>query len=130
MAIQSSDDPEAFNDFEHQGWETISAGYERHFARLTRQTVPSTLDAAGVARGTRTLDVCTGPGMLAEAALERGAEAVGLDFSSEVIEIAKRNVPDAEFHQGDAQALHSKMTASMPWSVAMASFTYQIPKRR
>lgn len=105
MAIQSSDDPEAFNDFEHQGWETISAGYERHFARLTRQTVPSTLDAAGVARGTRTLDVCTGPGMLAEAALERGAEAVGLDFSSEVIEIAKRNVPDAEFHQGDAQAL-------------------------
>lgn len=105
MAIQSSDDPEGFKNFEHQGWEANSAGYDRHWARLTRQTVASTLDAAGVVKGTRTLDVCTGPGMLAEAALARGAEAVGLDFSGEVLEIAKRNVPDAELHQGDAQAL-------------------------
>lgn len=105
MAIQNSSDPKAFNDFEYQGWQTNSAGYERHFARLTRQTVPATLDAAGVVSGARVLDVCTGPGMLAEAALERGTKAVGLDFSSEAIEIAKRNVPKAEFHQGDAQAL-------------------------
>lgn len=105
MAIQKSDDPEAFNDFEHKGWGTVSEGYERYFARLTRQTVAATLDAAGVARGMRTLDVCTGPGMLAEAALQRGAKAVGLDFSNEVVEIARRNVPDAEFHRGDAQSL-------------------------
>jgi SAM-dependent methyltransferase len=30
---------------------------------------------------------------------------VGLDFSGEVIEIAKRNVPGAKFRQGDAQEL-------------------------
>lgn len=105
MTIQNSNDPKAFNDFEHQGWDTVSAGYEQHFARLTRQTVASTLDAARVANGMRTLDVCTGPGMLAETALKRGANVVGLDFSSKVIEIAKRNVPNAEFHQGDAQSL-------------------------
>jgi ubiquinone/menaquinone biosynthesis C-methylase UbiE len=43
--------------------------------------------------------------MIAGAAIQRGAEVVGLDFSGEVIEIAKRNVPQAEFRQGDAQDL-------------------------
>jgi SAM-dependent methyltransferase len=51
------------------------------------------------------LDVCTGPGMLAQAAMERGAQVVGLDFSRKVIEIAERNVPSVEFQEGDAQAL-------------------------
>ncbi len=53
MPIQSSSDPKAFNDFEHAGWEGSSAGYERHFARLTRKTVAATRDAARVAEGTR-----------------------------------------------------------------------------
>jgi SAM-dependent methyltransferase len=105
MAIEISNDPKVFSDFEHQGWETNSAGYEQHWARLTRQTVPATLDAAGVGRDTRVLDVCSGPGMLTAAALERGAEAIGLDFSDKVVAIARRNVPEAEFYQGDAQAL-------------------------
>lgn len=105
MTMESSREPSAFRDFEHDGWETVSLGYERHFARLTTQTVPATLDAARVAEGTRLLDVCTGPGMLAGAALERGALVVGLDFSGKLLEIAKRNVPGAQFQQGDAQAL-------------------------
>ena len=105
MTIESSHDPKAFQDFEHEGWETISAGYEHHFARLTRQAVPATLDAVGITQGMRLLDVCTGPAMLAGAATQRGADVVGLDFSGEVIEIANRNVPQAEFRQGDAQDL-------------------------
>jgi len=51
------------------------------------------------------LDVCTGPGILAAAAVERGARVVGLDFSGNVVEIARRNVPEAEFRLGGAQAL-------------------------
>lgn len=105
MAIDTSNDPEVFADFEHQGWETNSAGYDRHWARLTRRTVPATLDAAGVAAGSRVLDVCSGRGMLCAAALDRGATAVSLDFSNKVVAIAGRNVPDGAFHQGDAQAL-------------------------
>jgi len=105
MAIESARDPKAFQDFEHDGWEAVANGYERHFARLTGQTVPTTLDAARIAAGMRVLDVCTGPGMLAAAALERGAQVVGLDFSDKLIEIAKRNVPGAEFQQGDAQVM-------------------------
>jgi SAM-dependent methyltransferase len=63
------------------------------------------LDAARVTRGMRVLDVCCGPAMLAAGALERGAEAVGLDFSVEAVELARRLVPKGRFEQGDAQAL-------------------------
>ena len=95
MAIESSRNPGAFREFEHDGWETVSVGYERHFARLTTQTVPAILDAAHVAEGMRVLDVCTGPGMLAGSAVKRGAQVVALDFSGKFIEIARRNVPGA-----------------------------------
>jgi SAM-dependent methyltransferase len=105
MPIQQSDDPAKFQQFEHSGWEAVSDGYEKHFAKLTAQSVPALLDAAGLEAGMRLLDVCTGPGMLAAAALDRGAAATGLDFSSQVIAIARRNVAGAAFDQGDAQDL-------------------------
>ncbi len=63
------------------------------------------LNAARVTRGMRVLDICCGPGMLAAGALERDAEAVGLDFSAQAIELARRLVPKGRFQQGDAQAL-------------------------
>lgn len=50
------------------------------------------LDAARVTRGTQVLDACCGPAMLAAGALERGAEAVGLNFSSAAVELARRLV--------------------------------------
>ncbi len=101
--MQRAKDPEAFTAFEHEGWQTSSAGYQKHFTRLTRQTVPPTLDAAGVQAGMRVLDVCAGPGLLAAAAIERGADVVALDFSSEAVAIGRRTVPGAVFRQGDAQ---------------------------
>ncbi len=51
------------------------------------------------------LDVCCGPGMLAAAAMTRGAQASGVDFSNAAITIATANVPDAKFHACDAQSL-------------------------
>jgi SAM-dependent methyltransferase len=63
------------------------------------------LDAAGVSRGMKVLDVCCGPGPLAAGALERGAEATGLDLSEAAVELARKLVPNGRFQQGDAQAL-------------------------
>lgn len=105
MTIQTSEQPDAFRAFELEGWQTNSAGYDRHFGPITRQAVEPTLDAAGVGPGMRVLDVCTGPGILAEAALARGAEAVGLDFAPAWVAAARGRVRGAEFIEGDAQAL-------------------------
>ena len=105
MVIERSKNPEAFIGFERAGWDANIAGYNQAFGSVSRQTVGPLLNAANVSAGMRVLDVCTGPGMLVEAAIERGAEAVGLDFSAQAIELARALVPAGEFRQGDAQAL-------------------------
>lgn len=105
MKIESSKEPREFTKFEHQGWETISRGYEQHFGPLTSQSTSALLDLAEVGTGVSVLDVCCGPGMISAAAVERGAKASGIDFSSEAINIAKSNVEGAEFREGDAQSL-------------------------
>jgi ubiquinone/menaquinone biosynthesis C-methylase UbiE len=105
MAIEKSKSPDAFIGFERAGWDANIAGYDRAFGSVSRQTVRPLLDAANVGPGMRVLDVCTGPGMSVQAALDCGAHAVGLDFSQAVVDLARRLVPAGEFHQGDAQAL-------------------------
>ena len=65
-------------------------------------------------------------GMLAAGVMERGAEAIGLDFSLEVVELASKLVPTGRFERGDAQALRTRRKVSMPCSADTASCTYQI----
>jgi SAM-dependent methyltransferase len=105
MSVEQSRDSKQFSAFELSGWDTNIGGYASAFGAVARQTVGAMLDAARVTRGTRVLDVCCGPGMLAAGALERGAEAIGLDFSLEAVELARKLVPNGRFEQGDAQAL-------------------------
>lgn len=105
MDIETSNDPVAFSEFENSGWDEISAAYEHFFGPLTDQSTLVVMQSARVRSGTRFLDVCTGPGMLAHEAAKIGADVLGVDFSEEALTIARRNVPDASFHQGDAQDL-------------------------
>ena len=105
MQIEKAKDASAFTDFERAGWDDNIAGYDDAFGAVSRQSVGAMLNAARISAGMKVLDVCTGPGMLAEAALQCGAEAVGLDFSREVVKLAQERVAGGEFHQGDAQNL-------------------------
>jgi ubiquinone/menaquinone biosynthesis C-methylase UbiE len=104
MTIEKSRNPAEYLAFERVGWGEHIAGYNDTFGAVTRQTVEATLDAAKVRAGTRVLDICCGPGMLADAATKRGASAVGIDFPG-VVALARRLVPAAEFQSGDALAL-------------------------
>jgi SAM-dependent methyltransferase len=98
-------DPEAFHAFEQSGWERASAHYEDAFGTLTPQAAGPLLDAAGVSRGRRVLDVATGPGPIAAAAAERGADVIGLDFSAAMIAESRRRHPAIAFREGDAETL-------------------------
>lgn len=95
----------AFHEFEQEGWERAAEFYGDAFGALTAQTAGPILDAAGVARGTRLLDVATGPGFVASAAARRGASVVGLDFAAAMVAEARRRHPAIEFRDGDAAAL-------------------------
>ncbi|PYJ83734.1 MAG: hypothetical protein DME73_01590, partial [Verrucomicrobia bacterium] len=96
---------DAFTKFEHEGWERVADKYDSVWASSTRQFIPPLLDAANVAKEMSILDVGCGPGYVSAAAAERGAKPIGLDFSAEMIAIAKKMFPRIDFRQGDAQNL-------------------------
>ena len=72
-------------------------------------------DLARVAPGAPALDLCCGTGDIAFALAQRGAEVTGLDFSPQMLEVAKARSQKSEarsqkpqlvkFMQGDAQQL-------------------------
>jgi SAM-dependent methyltransferase len=95
----------SFHDFEQAGWERAAEHYGDAFGSLTAQTIRPLLQAAGVTAGMRVLDVASGPGGVAAAAAELGAAPVGVDFSAQMVAVARRDHPSLRFEQGDAEAL-------------------------
>jgi SAM-dependent methyltransferase len=51
------------------------------------------------------IDVATGPGALAAAAANRAAQAVGVDLSPRMVELARRLHPGVEFREGEVEHL-------------------------
>jgi ubiquinone/menaquinone biosynthesis C-methylase UbiE len=98
-------DPDGIRAFEHASWQRVATDYGDTFAAATRGFVEPLLDAARVGAHMRVLDVCCGPGLLAGAAVARGAVAAGVDFSSVMLGIARLAQPRVEFSHGDAEAL-------------------------
>lgn len=98
-------DAEKFRAFEHSGWEKIPDSYHEAFGQLTSQTIGALLDAARVKKGSKFLDIATGPGYVAAEAAKRGATVLGIDFSNSMVEQARRLHADVDFREGDAEAL-------------------------
>lgn len=98
---------QSFREFEHAGWENagVVANYHEHLSGVTTQSAQALLDAVCVTRGLRVLDVATGGGYIAAAAAQRGAEATGIDFSANQLQLARKRYPGVRFQQADAEAL-------------------------
>ena len=94
-----------FTKFEHEGWERVANKYDSTWSSSTRQFIPPLLDAAHVDAKMSILDIGCGPGYVSAAAAERGANPIGIDFSSEMLSIARKMFPKIEFREGDAQNL-------------------------
>jgi demethylmenaquinone methyltransferase/2-methoxy-6-polyprenyl-1,4-benzoquinol methylase len=75
----------------------MTAGLDRRWRALT-------LDAT-VRAGDRTLDACCGTGDLAIGARARGADVVGVDFSPEMLERARRKEAGVDWVQADVLQL-------------------------
>ncbi|MCB1685135.1 MAG: methyltransferase domain-containing protein [Pseudomonadales bacterium] len=79
-----------------------------HVPAVFRQWCPRVLDAAGVARDNRVLDVACGTGILArEAALRVGpaGSVAGVDPGQGMLAVAKELAPDIEWREGTAESL-------------------------
>jgi demethylmenaquinone methyltransferase/2-methoxy-6-polyprenyl-1,4-benzoquinol methylase len=76
----------------------MTGGLDRRWRRITVEQ--------SVSPGDRVLDACCGTGDLAIAARRHGAaEVVGLDFSAQMLERARRKDHEIEWLQGDVLAL-------------------------
>ena len=103
-------DAAQFTDFELSGWQRNAKGWHEHFEAVSTQAVGALLDAVDIGpnrsnQGRRLLDIATGPGYAAGEAVRRGAEGVGVDFSSAQVELAQAQFTDARFQVGDAEDL-------------------------
>ncbi|MGQ0737760.1 MAG: class I SAM-dependent methyltransferase [Bacteroidota bacterium] len=101
MSIQNND----FSKLEYEGWQRVAGKYLDNWANLTQQFIDPLLNAAGVKKEMKVLDVACGPGIVSKKIHERKAFPVGIDFSPEMIKLAKSFYPYIEFHEGDAQEL-------------------------
>lgn len=100
-----SPERDPFSRFEYDAWQRVADKYESAWSGLTRLFIPRLLEAARVVPGSRVLDVACGPGYAAERALALGASPSGVDFSPEMIRLARSRNPDVPFCTGDACAL-------------------------
>jgi SAM-dependent methyltransferase len=85
----------AFDASERRAWAGRAAAYAGSFAGLCAYPVPRLLDAAGVRRGVRLLDVGTGTGTAAVAACARGARVTAVDAEPGMVAFAARAAPAA-----------------------------------
>lgn len=90
---------------------TAAAGYERGFAHISSHFIPFLLSAAGVSVGHRVLDVATGTGLAAEAALALvgpTGQVTETDISPQMADRARERLkaaPNATVQIEDGQAL-------------------------
>jgi len=96
-------DPDAFKAFEAQGWSAQAGSYDRLMGRVTDRVAEELLDMAQVGAGDRVLDLATGTGAVAAAAVARGATVTGVDISEEMLVLARERVPQARFLVADAE---------------------------
>jgi SAM-dependent methyltransferase len=91
-------------------WDLVADGYAEEFAPVLERVADRALDLAAVTRGSRVLDVASGPGTLALRAAARGASVTAVDFSPAMIarlreRAAARAIEDVHAVVGDGQAL-------------------------
>ncbi|GAA1936619.1 class I SAM-dependent methyltransferase [Kitasatospora viridis] len=89
-----------FDGYERRAWAGRGRAYADSFAKLCAGAVPQLLDAAGVGAGDRVLDVGTGPGTVAAAAVARAALVTAVDAEPSMVELAREAVPQAAVRLG------------------------------
>jgi trans-aconitate 2-methyltransferase len=86
-----------------QQWD--AAAYNQNHAYIWKHG-QGLLDLLAPQRGERLLDIGCGTGQLTQQIAEAGAEVIGIDSASGMVEQARKNFPRLRFEQMDARSFH------------------------
>ena len=94
-----------FKAMERSGWSERTAIYNDYTGTLCRQAIAPLLQEGEVAGSHAVLDVCCGTGAAAAEAARLGASVTAVDFSDDMVEVARARCPGVAVCAGDAEAL-------------------------
>ncbi len=103
--LASENDIRKFTDFEISSWLKLTENYDALAGRITLQVADAALKAVRIGHGSTLLDVATGPGYIAAKAAHLGADPTGIDFSAEMIDVARNLSPGMKLEVGTAENL-------------------------
>lgn len=98
-------EPDVVADYERDTWSRCADNYVDTFAGITQETVSLLIEAGDIQRGSKVLDIGSGPGNVAGQLSKDGANVTGVDFASTMVEVAKKSYPHITFQQADAEEL-------------------------
>jgi SAM-dependent methyltransferase len=90
---------------EGPAWSAGALGWVEHWAGFAAPAREAVARAAGIEAGPSVLDVGCGSGELCELAASRGARVSGIDAAAELVEFARRRVPEADLRVGPIEQL-------------------------
>ena len=103
--MHDSTSPDVVTRYEKDTWSRCADSYADTFHMLTSEALPLLVQAAAIRGGERVLDLGCGPGDGSATLAEIGASITGVDFSRQMIDVARRRHPKIAFHDANAEAL-------------------------
>jgi len=98
-------DPNVVAEYERDTWRRCADSYLDTFSGITQETVSLLIEAGEIRTGSKVLEIGSGPGHIANHLAKLGASVTGVDFSPQMIEVAKKKYPQITFEQADAEDL-------------------------
>ncbi len=92
-------------EYENETWSRCANSYLDTFSGLTNQMLGKLVDITDVAVGAKVLDLGCGPGNSSRAFKEAGAEVTGIDFSGQMLQVARAANSDITYKQANLEAL-------------------------
>jgi ubiquinone/menaquinone biosynthesis C-methylase UbiE len=86
-------------------WNRCASIYEATLVPFTQQGYELVAETGPIGPGKKILDIGCGPGVFTERYAQAGADIIGIDFSEQMIRIAKDQFPKIEFRVADAEQL-------------------------
>lgn len=98
-------DPNVVVEYERDTWNRCANSYLDTFSGITQETVSLLIEAGEIRTGSKVLEIGSGPGHVANHLAKLGASVTGVDFSPQMVEVAKKKYPQITFEQADAEDL-------------------------